>query len=300
MSRKFRRAVVTGGAGFLGTLVCRRLLEAGTEVVCLDNLLTGTPGALRRLSSWPEFEFRRTDVTRPFDVTGEVDLVMHLASPAEPAEYGRFPTQTLEAGCRGTRHALELAERTGARFILASTPDAYGVPEAVTAAYRRAGRVNTGIARIFNSYGPGMRADDGKMVPTFARQALRGEALTVTGDGSQTRSLCHVSDTVRGLLLLADSDLDGPVNIGNPDEATVREIADRIISLAGSSSRIRYIPRPDDDPMSLRPDISKAQSLLGFRPRVTWQQGLTETLYWFAQLGQDDLLEAASASAARD
>jgi dTDP-glucose 4,6-dehydratase len=293
MSRKFRRAVVTGGAGFLGTLVCRRLLEAGTEVICLDNLLTGTPSALRRLSSWPEFEFRRTDVTMPFDVTGEVDLIMHLASPADYV-------QTLDAGARGTRHALDLAERTGARFILASTPGPNGDQEAMTAAYRRAGRADTGIARIYNSYGPGMRADDDRMVPTFARQALRGEPLTVTGDGSQTRSLCHVSDTVRGLLLLAASDLGGPVNIGNPDEASVRDIADRIISLAGSPSRIRYIPRPQGDPVSRRPDISKAESLLGFRPRVTWQQGLTETLYWFAQLGQDDVLEAASASPARN
>jgi dTDP-glucose 4,6-dehydratase len=317
MNRKFRRAVVTGGAGFLGTLLCRRLLEAGTEVVCLDNLLTGTSSAFTRLRSWPEFEFRCTDVSLPFDVTGEVDLVMHLASPASRHADDRFPIQTLEAGSCGTRHALELAERTGARFVLASTAQVYGDPEqapqtesywgnvnpvgprsvsdeamrfaeAITAAYARAGRVNAGIARIFDSYGPGMRPDDGRMVPTFACQALRGEPLTVTGDGSQTRSLCHVSDTVRGLLLLASSDLGGPVNIGNPDEAMVRQIAARIIGLAGSSSPIEYVPRPQDDAGSRRPDISLAASALGFRPRVSWQHGLTETLYWFAGLVHGD------------
>ncbi len=313
MTRRFRRAVVTGGAGFVGALLCQRLLEAGTAVVCLDNLLTSSDDAVKRLCSWPGFEFRHCDVTFPFDVAGEVDLVMHLASPASPVAYARFPVQTLEAGSRGTRHALELAERTGARFVLASTSEVYGDPEltpqpetywgnvnpigprsvydeakrfaeAMTAAYARAGRVNTAIARIFNSYGPGMRADDGRMVPTFCCQALRGEPLTVTGDGSQTRSLCHVSDTVRGLLLLAASDLAGPVNIGNPDEATVAQFAARIIALAGSSSPIRYVPRPQDDPMSRRPDISLAQSALGFQPQIAWKRGLTETLDWFARL----------------
>ncbi|HZR48099.1 MAG TPA: NAD-dependent epimerase/dehydratase family protein [Streptosporangiaceae bacterium] len=312
MTRVFRRAVVTGGAGFVGAHVCRRLLEAGTAVVCLDNLLTGSTELVKRLHSWPGFEYRNCDVTVPFDVAGDVDLVLHLASPASPTAYGRFPMQTLEAGSLGTRHALRFAERAGARFVLASTSEVYGDPEqtpqpetywghvnpvgprsvydeakrfaeAMTAAYSSTGRVDAAIARIFNSYGPGMRADDGRMVPTFACQALRGEPLTVTGDGSQTRSLCHVSDTVHGLLLLAASDLAGPVNIGNPDEATVNEIAARIIALAKSSSRIRYVPRPEDDPMSRCPDLSLARSALGFEPRISWQQGLTETLDWFAR-----------------
>jgi dTDP-glucose 4,6-dehydratase len=310
---KFARAVVTGGAGFLGALACRRLLESGAEVVCLDNLLTGSRRTLPVLRSWPGFEFRYCDVTEPFDVDGDVDLVMHLASPASPADYARFPLQTMEAGSRGTGNALSLAERKRARFVLASTSEVYGDPEitpqperywghvnptgprsvydeakrfaeAMTAAYFRAGRVRTGIARIFNSYGPGMRPDDGRMVPTFACQALRGEPVTVTGDGTQTRSLCHAEDTVRGLLLLAASDLPGPVNIGNPDEATVGEIAARIIGLAGSSSPIRYVPRPEDDPMSRKPDIQLAQTALGFEPRITWQKGLAETIAWFSQV----------------
>jgi dTDP-glucose 4,6-dehydratase len=313
MRGRFRRAVITGGAGFLGAVACRRLLESGAQVVCLDNLLTGSRRVLPALRSWPEFGFRYCDVTEPFNVDGDVDLVMHLASPASPADYARFPLQTLEAGSRGTRNALALAERKGARFILASTSEVYGDPEvtpqpesywghvnptgprsvydeakrfaeAMTAAYFRAGRVRTGIARIFNSYGPGMRPDDGRMVPTFVCQALRGEPVTVTGDGTQTRSLCHAEDTVRGLLLLAASDLPGPVNIGNPDEATVAEIAARIIGLAGSASQITFVPRPEDDPMSRNPDIRLAQLALGFVPRITWQEGLSETVAWFSRL----------------
>jgi dTDP-glucose 4,6-dehydratase len=328
MTIRFHRAVVTGGAGFLGTLACRRLLESGTAVVCLDNLLTGSTGdSLTRLRSWPDFEFRYTDVTEPFDVAGPVDLVLHLACPASPAAYGRHPIETLEAGSHGTQHALDLAERTGARFILASTSEVYGDPEirpqpesywghvnpvgprsvydeakrfaeALTAAYARAGRVNAGIARIFNSYGPGMRPDDGRMVPTFACQALRGDPVTIMGDGTQTRSLCHASDTVRGLLLLAASDLLGPVNIGNPDEATVYEIATRIIALAGSGSPITYLPRPQDDPMARCPDISLARSELGFEPRISWQRGLAETLNWFTRFVQPVASGAVAARSA--
>jgi dTDP-glucose 4,6-dehydratase len=315
MSGAFRRAVITGGAGFLGARLGRRLLESGTRVTCLDNLLTGSRRALPALRAWPGFEFRQCDVTEPFGVEGEVDLVLHLASAASPAAYARFPLETLEAGSRGTRHALALAERKGARFILASTSEVYGDPqvrpqpesywgnvnptgprsvydeakrfaEAMTAAYARAGRADTGIARIFNAYGPGMRPDDGRMVPTFACQALRGEPVTVTGDGSQTRSLCHADDTVRGLLLLAASGLAGPVNIGNPEEATVLQIAMRIISLAGSASAVRHVPRPEDDPMSRQPDISLARSALGFEPRICWPEGLAETIAWFSRVLQ--------------
>ncbi len=310
MTRKFRRAVVTGGAGFVGSRLCQRLLARGTAVVCLDNFLTSDPRAIMAPPGAPPLEFRLHDVTEPFDVAGPVDLVMHLASPASPVDYARYPLQTLSSGSAGTRNALDLAARTGARFVLASTSEVYGDPrvspqpegyhgnvnpvgprsvydeakryaEALTAAYQRGGQADTAIARIFNSYGPGMRPDDGRMVPTFACQALRDEPVTVTGDGTQTRSLCHVDDTVRGLLLLAASDLAGPVNVGNPDEATVGEIAARIIALTGSRSVIRYIPLPPDDPMARKPDITLARAMLGFEPRIGWREGLTETIAWF-------------------
>jgi dTDP-glucose 4,6-dehydratase len=310
MTRQFRRAVVTGGAGFLGAKVCRALLEAGTRVVCLDNFLTGSREALPDVPGGPPLEFRFCDVTESFGVAGEVDLVIHMASPASPEDYWRYPLQTLECGSLGTRNSLRLAARKGARFLLASTSEVYGDPaetpqresyhgnvnpvgprsvydeakryaEALTSEYQREGRADTVIARIFNTYGPGMRPDDGRMVPAFACQALRGEPVTVTGDGTQTRSLCHADDTVRGLLLLAASDLTGPVNIGNPDEATVGEIASRIITLAGSRSVISYLPRRADDPMTRRPDITIAQTALGFEPRVGWRDGLGETIEWF-------------------
>jgi dTDP-glucose 4,6-dehydratase len=318
------RAVVTGGAGFLGSHLCRSLLAAGTNVVCVDNFLTSSPDRLQDLRAEPGFTFRRADVAAGFDVDGDVDLVVHLASPASPPDYHRHPLATLEVGSSGTRNALELAARTGARFVLTSTSEVYGDPavspqpedywgnvnpigprsvydeakrfaEALTAAHQRAGTVDTGIVRIFNTYGPGMRPDDGRIVPTFACQALRGEPLTVTGDGSQTRSLCHVEDTVRGILALAASGLAGPVNIGNPDEATVRQIAERIIALAGSSSGIKLIPFPEDDPMTRCPDISLARQQLGWEPEIGWKEGLAGTLDWFAaQLGLTSEAEGRS------
>ena len=309
------RAVITGGAGFLGTHLCRRLLASGTDVVCVDNFLTSSPANLAALRAEPGFSFREGDVSEALEVSGDVDLVVHLASPASPVDYQRHPLATLAAGSSGTQNALELAARTGARFVLASTSEVYGDPavspqsedyygnvnpvgprsvydeakrfaEALTAAHQRAGTVDAGIVRIFYTYGPGMRPDDGRVVPTFACQALRGEPLTVTGDGSQTRSLCHVEDTVRGILALAASSLDGPVNIGSPDEATVRQIAERIIALAGSSSGIEYIPFPEDDPMTRCPDITVARQKLDWEPEIGWAEGLSSTLAWFAaQLG---------------
>ena len=305
------RAVVTGGAGFIGRHLCRRLLAAGTEVVCADNFLTSSPGNLAALRAEPRFTLREADVATALEVSGDVDLVVHLASPASPADYHRHPLATLAAGSAGTQHALELAARTGARFVLASTSEVYGDPavspqaegywgnvnpigprsvydeakrfaEAITMAYHRYHGLDTRIVRIFNTYGPGMRLDDGRIVPTFACQALRGEPLTVTGDGGQTRSLCHVDDTVRGLLAVAASDLSGPVNIGNPEEATVRQIAERIIALTGAVSPIEHIPLPEDDPMSRCPDITQARERLGWQPEIGWEEGLSSVLSWFA------------------
>ena len=305
------RAVVTGGAGFLGSHLCRRLLAAGTQVVCVDNFLTSSPDRLQSLRAEPGFTFRQADVARGLEVDGDIGLVVHLASPASPPDYHRHPLATLEVGSSGTRNALELAARTGARFVLTSTSEVYGDPavspqsesyygnvnpvgprsvydeakrfaEALTAAHQRAGTVDAAIVRIFNTYGPGMRPDDGRIVPTFACQALRGEPLTVTGDGRQTRSLCHVDDTVRGILAVAASNLGGPVNVGNPDEATVLEIAERIIALAGSPSGIEHIPFPEDDPMTRCPDITRARQELGWEPVIGWEEGLSGTLAWFA------------------
>jgi dTDP-glucose 4,6-dehydratase len=307
----WRRAVVTGGAGFIGTHLCRALLMSGTEVLCVDSFLTSSPDSLHRLRAHPRFTLHEADVAIGLPPVDQADLVVHLASPASPVDYQRHPLATLDAGSRGTRNALELAARTGARFVLASTSEVYGDPavspqteqywgnvnpvgprsvydeakrfaEAITAAYRRAGKADTSIVRIFNTYGPGMRPDDGRVVPTFACQALRGQPLTVAGDGRQTRSLCHVDDTVRGILAVAGSGLAGPVNIGNPDEATVLQLAERIIALSGSPSGIEYVPLPEDDPRFRCPDITLAARALGWRPEVSWRDGLVETLAWFA------------------
>ena len=311
----WKRALITGGAGFLGTHLCRSLLAGGTHVICVDNFLTSSATALEDLRGNAGFALYEADVAAEpltgIGLPGDIDLVVHLASPASPMDYHRHPLATLEVGSSGTRNALELAARTGARFVLTSTSEVYGDPavnpqnesyygnvnpvgprsvydeakrfaEALTAAHQRAGTVDAGIVRIFNTYGPGMRPDDGRIVPTFACQALRGEPLTVTGDGRQTRSLCHVDDTVRGILAVAASGRPGPVNIGNPDEATVLEIAERIIKLAGSSSGIEHIPFPEDDPMTRCPDIARARQELGWEPAIGWPEGLSSTLAWFA------------------
>jgi dTDP-glucose 4,6-dehydratase len=306
-----RRAVVTGGAGFLGRYLCVSLLAAGTRVVCVDDFLTSTRDDIAGLLATPGFDFHKADVSAGLDIDGPVDLVIHLACPASPRDYQRHPLATLDAGSSGTRNALGLAERTGARFVLASSSEVYGDPavspqpenywgnvnpigprsmydeskrfaEALTSAYHRTGRVDTRIVRIFNSYGPGMRPDDGRVVPSFACRALRGEPLEVAGDGSQTRSLCYVSDTVAGILAVAASNLAGPVNIGSPEEATVLQIAERIIALARSRSAITHVSRPGDDPMTRCPDIGLARSALGWEPRVPWSVGLTKTLNWFS------------------
>jgi dTDP-glucose 4,6-dehydratase len=316
MGSSFVRAVVTGGAGFLGSHVCEQLLRRGTDVVCVDNFLTGSPGNLSTVREDSRFTLMQADASTGLAVEGPVDLVMHLACPASPADYLRHPIETMRSGGLSTMHALDLAHRKGARFVLASTSEVYGDPlehpqresywgnvnpigprsvydeskrfsEALTAAYRREHGLRTGIARIFNSYGPRLRPEDGRMIPTFIRQALDGDELTVTGHGRQTRSICYVDDTVTGLLALAHSECEGPVNIGNPHEFTVLEIAQRIQRLTGSRSPIRHVDAMVDDPQRRCPDISLAKRLLGWQPVVEVDDGLQRTASWFARMRAD-------------
>src|SRR3954469_8842635 len=309
-AREITRAVVTGGAGFLGSHLCEHLLDRGVEVVCLDNFLTGSPENVLHLMEHPGFRLVRCDVTDYVHVPGPIDLVLHFASPASPADYLKLPLETLKVGSVGTWHALGLAKDKHARFLLASTSEVYGDPqvhpqpedywghvnpvgprgvydeakrygEALTMAYRRAEGLDTAIVRLFNTYGPRMRPNDGRAIPTFVRQALAGEPVTVAGDGSQTRSVCYVSDTVAGILALADSDLAGPGNIGNPDERSVLSIAHDIIAAAGSSSTVQLIERPVGHPEVRRPDTTLARERLGWAPRVDWTHGLRRTVDWF-------------------
>jgi dTDP-glucose 4,6-dehydratase len=304
------KAVVTGGAGFIGSHLCERLLAEGDEVLCLDNLLTGRAENVAHIRD-PRFEFRRHDITTPIEVSGRVDYVLHFASAASPVDYLSHPIQTLKAGALGTWITLGLARAKRARFLLASTSEVYGDPavspqpetywghvnptgprgcydeakrfaEAMTMAYHRAHGVNTGIVRIFNSFGPRIRPDDGRVVPTLLTQAMRGEPLTIHGDGGQTRSFCYVSDLVDGVVRLVRSDIHDPVNIGNPHEITVLELARIVLELTGSRSTIVHRPRPEDDPMRRCPDITRARVLLGWEPRVSLRDGLQLTLDWFA------------------
>ncbi|MFZ5847277.1 MAG: UDP-glucuronic acid decarboxylase family protein [Actinomycetota bacterium] len=306
-----RRTVVTGGAGFVGSWVCERLLELGAEVVCVDNFATGSAGNVEHLAGRPGFRLHEQDVSAGLHVDGDVDLVMHLASPASPVHYLELPIETMKVGSLGTMHALDLALEHRARFLLASTSEVYGDPqvhpqpedywgnvnpvgprsvydeakrfsEALTMAYRREHDLDTAIVRIFNTYGPRMRLDDGRAIPAFMSQALAGRPLTVTGDGSQTRSLCYVEDTVEGILALAASDQPGPVNIGSSDEMTMLELAERVRDLAGSSSPIEHVDLPTDDPKIRRPDTTRARQLLGWEPRTPADEGLKRTLEWFA------------------
>jgi dTDP-glucose 4,6-dehydratase len=306
-----RRVVVTGGCGFLGSHLCEALLRRGDEVVCLDSFLTSTPENVAHLMSEPGFQLVRCDITHFIHVPGPVDLVLHFASPASPVDYLQLPIETLKVGSIGTWHALGLAKDKGARFLLASTSEVYGDPqvhpqpedywghvnpvgprgvydegkrfgEAMTTAYRLSEGVDTRIARIFNTFGPRMRPHDGRMIPTFIQQALAGQPLTIAGDGRQTRSVCYVDDLVRGVLALADSSHPGPMNLGNPTELTVRQVAADVCRVAGSSSTVEYVPRPVDDPQVRRPDTSLAAQLLGWQPMVPWETGLRRTVEWFA------------------
>ena len=307
------RVLVTGGAGFLGSTLCESLLARGDEVLCVDNLLTGSERNLQGLQAQPRFSFLRHDVTRPLDVGGPLGAILHFASPASPVDYLQHPIPTLMVGSVGTQNALELAKEKKARFLLASTSEIYGDPlsspqkesywgnvnpigprsvydeakrfsEAMTMAYRRTHGVDTRIVRIFNTYGPRMRPNDGRAVCSFITQALDGQDLTVFGDGSQTRSFCYVSDLVDGILRLLDSSEPDPVNIGNPDEIPVRRLAEEIVELTGSRSRLVPRPLPQDDPKQRRPDITRARALLKWEPRVPRREGLEKTIAYFRSL----------------
>ena len=305
------RIVVTGGAGFLGSHVCELLLDQGDEVVAIDNLCTATVDNIGHLLGRDGFSFVQHDVSESVPLVGAVEAVMHLASPASPKDYLEMPIETLKVGSLGTLHTLGLAQANGARYLLASTSEVYGDPqvhpqredywghvnpigpravydeakrfaEAMTMAFHRTHDLDVRISRTFNTYGPRMRPGDGRVVSNFITQALAGKPLTVYGDGSQTRSFCYVDDQVRGLVALVRSGHVGPVNIGNPDEFTVVELARTVLELTGSKSDIVFEPLPTDDPTQRRPDISLAAEVLGWRPEVDLRQGLIRTIAWFA------------------
>jgi dTDP-glucose 4,6-dehydratase len=305
------RTVITGGAGFIGSHLCERFLADGDDVICVDNMLTGTKRNIVHLLDNPRFRFLERNVSEPIAIDGAVDNVLHFASPASPADYLAHPIPTLKVGSLGTHNALGLAKAKEARFLLASTSEVYGDPEvhpqredywghvnpigprgcydeakrfaeAITMAYHRYHAVKTRIVRIFNTYGPRMRLNDGRVLPNFMRQALRGEPLTVYGQGEQTRSFCYVSDLVEGIVRLLDTDYAEPVNIGNPAEITVMQLADEILALVkDTKSQVVFEDLPQDDPKRRKPDITRAQSLLGWQPRVERSDGLKRTLEYF-------------------
>ncbi|MGI9097810.1 MAG: UDP-glucuronic acid decarboxylase family protein [Solirubrobacteraceae bacterium] len=312
--------LVTGGAGFLGSHLCDELLRRGHHVVCVDNLETGSLANIEHIRS-PDFEFLQLDIVQPYFVERAVDVVYHLASPASPIDYLRLPLHTLKVGSHGTHHTLGLAKAHRARFLLASTSEVYGDPqihpqkesywghvnpigprgvydeakryaEALTMAYHRQQGVDTAIIRIFNTFGPRMRPHDGRAIPTFLRQALRNRPLTVFGDGSQTRSFCYVDDLVRGMIALAESGQHQPINIGNPNEFTLLQLAEAVIEVTGSRSEIVYEALPTDDPRVRQPDITLARELLGWEPEVELLEGLARTL---DQSGADVLMGSGSA-----
>ena len=306
------RILITGGAGFIGSHLCDFLLEKGHEVICMDNLITGNMDNIAHLFGRTDFSFIQHDVTNFIYVAGDLDYILHFASPASPKDYLTFPIQTLKVGALGTHKALGLAKAKEAKFLLASTSECYGDPlvhpqpedywgnvnpigvrgvydeakrfaEAMTMAYHRYHGIDTRIVRIFNTYGPSMRKDDGRAIPTFIAQALSNESLTVFGDGSQTRSICYVSDLVDGIYRTMRSDVDTPVNLGNPEEMTILKLAQKIIEITESRSQIAFRPLPQDDPKVRRPDISRARNLLGWEPRVSADEGLQATVDWFKE-----------------
>lgn len=310
-----KTAVVTGGAGFLGSHLCDRLLAEGMKVICIDNLLTGNLNNISHLFGNENFSFVKHDITNFIHVPGKVDYILHFASPASPIDYLKLPIQTLKVGSLGTHKVLGLAKEKNARILLASTSEVYGDPEihpqeetywgnvnpigprgvydeakrfaeAITMAYHRYHGVETRIVRIFNTYGPRMRLDDGRALPAFVGQALRGEDLTVFGDGSQTRSFCYVSDLVDGIYKLLLSDEVEPVNIGNPSEITIKQFAEEVLKIMESKSKIVYQPLPQDDPKVRQPNIEKAKKILGWQPKVDRAEGLKITIEYFKNIVQ--------------
>lgn len=306
------KILLTGGAGFIGSHLCDFLLEKGHYVICADNLLTGDIKNIKHNLQNKRFEFIKHDVTKPLKISGRIDYVLHFASPASPVDYMNYPLETLDVGSLGTKNLLELAKKKKAKFLLASTSEVYGDPkvspqseeyfgnvnpigprsvydeakrfaEAMTSAYIREKLVDARIVRIFNTYGPRMGLDDGRVVPNFIKQALTGQPLTVYGDGSQTRSFCYVSDMVSGIYKLMYAKTAGPINIGNPKELKVNEFANVILKLTGSRSKIVYKLLPQDDPKQRRPDISKAKKELAWAPEVDLEEGLRKTIEWFSK-----------------
>jgi dTDP-glucose 4,6-dehydratase len=310
------RVIVTGGCGFIGSHLCDALIARGDHVVCLDNLSTGRIENVVQLLEHPCFEFTQCDVSGGIPVQGPVDAVAHLACPASPVDYLRLPLETLAVGSSGTDHALRLAAASGARFLLASTSEVYGDPvmhpqpeeywgnvnpigprsvydeakrfgEALAVAYARARGVNVGIVRIFNTYGPRMSPGDGRVVTNFIVEALRGQPITIYGDGSQTRSFCYVDDLIRGLVAMLDSAERGPINLGNPEEFTIRDFAELVLRLTGSPSRLEYLTLPQDDPARRRPVVTRAWERIGWRPEIPVAEGVSETIRWLrGELGE--------------
>ncbi|KAA6458686.1 SDR family oxidoreductase [Acidobacteria bacterium AB60] len=318
------RALVTGSAGFLGSHMVDALLGEGHHVIGVDNLLTGNYRNFAHLRNEPRFEFAEQDITRPFD-PGPVDLVFNMASPASPADYLTYGIETLMVGSVGVRNSLEIAKKCGARFLHCSTSECYGDPlehpqletywgnvnpigprsvydeskrfaEALVMAYHRYERVNTRLVRIFNTYGPRLQANDGRVISNFLRQALDGEDLTIYGDGSQTRSFCYVTDQIEGQLRLMSSEEHTPVNIGNPEEFTILECAQAVLAITGSKSKLAYEPLPEDDPKQRRPDITKAREVLGWEPKIPLTEGLRLTIPWF----RDEAARTSSVTAGPD
>ena len=315
-----KTVLITGAAGFLGSHLCDRFIKEGFRVIGMDNLITGDIRNIEHLFKNKDFEFYNHDVTKFIHVPGELDYILHFASPASPIDYLKIPIQTLKVGSLGTHHCLGLAKEKGARILIASTSEIYGDPlvhpqseeyygnvntigprgvydeakrfqESLTMAYHRFHGLETRIVRIFNTYGPRMRLNDGRVIPAFIGQALRGEDLTVFGDGSQTRSFCYVDDQVEGIYRLLFSDYVDPVNIGNPDELTIKDFAEEIIKLTGTDQKIVYKELPKDDPMQRQPDITRAREILGWEPKVSREEGMKVTYNYFKNLSKEDLLK---------
>ncbi len=316
-----KRILITGAAGFLGSHLCDKFIAEDFEVIAMDNLITGDLKNIQHLFKLSQFEFYHHDITKFVHVPGKVDYILHFASPASPIDYLKIPIQTLKVGSLGTHNLLGLAKEKNARILIASTSEVYGDPlvhpqteeyygnvntigprgvydeakrfqESITMAYHRFHGLETRIARIFNTYGPRMRLNDGRVIPAFIGQALRGEDLTVFGDGSQTRSFCYVDDEIEGLYRLLMSDYSLPVNIGNPEEITILDFAKEIVKLTGTEQKIIFKPLPQDDPMQREPDISKARNILGWEPKVSREEGMKKTFEYFKNLSKEELFKS--------